>query len=212
MSGSYPARVAQLCRDAAARAEALGYRTCLLTDRLQCEAREAGRFLSAMQEGYSRSLYVVLDHWKLTLTALLLVVAANVWMYIVVPKGFFPQQDTGVIMGGIRADQSASFQDMEVKLARLVRILSADPAVDQVSAHISGGRGGGGVFISLKPLEERGITLNTAYAVVAAYSVGDFLAFTLQFSPAHALPMMAGRLLSGLLAVVLCLKTTPKTT
>ena len=78
-----------------------------------------GRFLSAMQEGYSRSLYVVLDHWKLTLTVLLLVVAANVWMYVVVPKGFFPQQDTGVIMGGIRADQSASFQDMEVKLARL---------------------------------------------------------------------------------------------
>ena len=95
---------------------------------------------------------------------------------------------------------------------QLEPILSADPAVDQVSAHISGGRGGGGGFISLKPLEERGITLNTAYAVVAAYSVGDFLAFTLQFSPAHALPMMAGRLLSGLLAVVLCLKTTPKTT
>ena len=123
-----------------------------------------GRFLSSMQEGYSRSLYVVLDHWKLTLTVLLLVVAANVWMYIVVPKGFFPQQDTGVIMGGIRADQSASFQDMEVKLARLVRILSADPAVDQVSAHISGGRGGGGVFISLKPLKERGISAQQVIA------------------------------------------------
>ena len=123
-----------------------------------------GRFLSSMQEGYSRSLYVVLDHWKLTLTVLLLVVAANVWMYIVVPKGFFPQQDTGVIMGGIRADQSASFQDLEVKLARLVRILSADPAVDQVSAHISGGRGGGGVFISLKPLEERGISAQQVIA------------------------------------------------
>lgn len=67
-------------------------------------------------------------------------------------------------------------------------------------------------LLSLDTLEERGITLNTAYAVVAAYSVGDFLAFTLQFSPAHALPMMAGRLLSGLLAVVLCLKTAPKTT
>ena len=67
-------------------------------------------------------------------------------------------------------------------------------------------------LLSLDTLEERGITLNTAYSVVAAYSVGDFLAFTLQFSPAHALPMMAGRLLSGLLAVVLCLKTTPKTT
>ena len=123
-----------------------------------------GRFLSSMQEGYSRSLYVVLDHWKLTPTVPLLVVAANVWMYIVVPKGFFPQQDTGVIMGGIRADQSASFQDMEVKLARLVRILSADPAVDQVSAHISGGRGGGGVFISLKPLEERGISAQQVIA------------------------------------------------
>ena len=123
-----------------------------------------GRFLSSMQKGYSRSLYVVLDHWKLTLTVLLLVVAANVWMYIVVPKGFFPQQDTGVIMGGIRADQSASFQDMEVKLARLVRILSADPAVDQVSAHISGGRGGGGVFISLKPLEARGISAQQVIA------------------------------------------------
>ena len=67
-------------------------------------------------------------------------------------------------------------------------------------------------LLRLDTLEERGITLNTAYAVVAAYSAGDFLAFTLQFSPAHALPMMAGRLLSGLLAVVLCLKTTPKTT
>ena len=67
-------------------------------------------------------------------------------------------------------------------------------------------------LLSLDTLEERGITLNTAYAVVAAYSVGDFLAFTLQLRPAHALPMMAGRLLSGLLAVVLCLKTTPKTT
>ncbi|MFT4300167.1 MAG: efflux RND transporter permease subunit, partial [Desulfovibrio sp.] len=114
-----------------------------------------GRVLSGMQAGYAKSLPVVLRHPRLTMFTLLLVVVANVWMYVVVPKGFFPEQDTGVIMGGIRADQSASFQAMQTKLAKLVEIIRADPAVQQVSAHISGGRGGGGVFIALKPLEER---------------------------------------------------------
>ena len=114
-----------------------------------------GRVLAGMQSGYARSLPVVLRHPRLTMFVLLLVVAANVWMYIIVPKGFFPMQDTGVIIGGIRADQSASFQAMQSKLAKLVEVIRADPAVRQVSAHISGGRGGGGVFIALKPLEER---------------------------------------------------------
>ena len=113
-----------------------------------------GRVLSGMQTGYAKSLPVVLRHPRLTMFVLLLVVAANVWMYIAVPKGFFPEQDTGVIMGGIRADQSASFQAMQVKLAKLVEVIRADPAVQQVSAHISGGRGGG-VFIALKPLSVR---------------------------------------------------------
>ena len=116
-----------------------------------------GRVLAGMQSGYAKSLPVVLRHPRLTMLTLLLVVAANVWMYIIVPKGFFPTQDTGVIIGGIRADQSASFQAMESKLAKLVEVIRADPAVRQVSAHISGGRGGGGVFIALKPLEERKI-------------------------------------------------------
>ena len=114
-----------------------------------------GRVLSGMQRGYAKSLPVVLRHPRLTMFTLLLVVAANVWMYVVVPKGFFPEQDTGVIMGGIRADQSASFQAMQTKLTKLVNVIRADPAVQQVSAHISGGRGGGGVFIALKPLAER---------------------------------------------------------
>lgn len=114
-----------------------------------------GGLLAGMQRGYAASLAVVLRHPRLTILSLLLVMAGNVWLYIVVPKGFFPQQDTGVIMGGIRADQSASFQAMQVKLEKLVNVIRADPAVEQVSAHISGGRGGGGVFISLKPLEER---------------------------------------------------------
>ena len=116
-----------------------------------------GAMLAGMQRGYAASLAVVLRHPRLTMLSLLLIIAGNVWLYIIVPKGFFPQQDTGVIMGGIRADQSASFQAMQTKLAKLVDVIRADPAVEQVSAHISGGRGGGGVFISLKPLEERKI-------------------------------------------------------
>ncbi|SDF41259.1 multidrug efflux pump [Desulfovibrio legallii] len=116
-----------------------------------------GHALAALQTGYARTLPVVLRHRRLTLFSLLLVVAANVWMYVAVPKGFFPVQDTGVIMGGVRADQSASFQAMQAKLTRLVNIIRADPAVQQVSAHLSGGRGGAGVFIALKPLAERKI-------------------------------------------------------
>ena len=116
-----------------------------------------GRGLTAMQQGYARSLDVVLRHPRLTLLSLALVIVGNVWLYVAVPKGFFPQQDTGVIMGGIRADQSTSYQALKIKLEKLVKIIAADPAVQQVSAHISGARGGGGVFVALKPLEERGL-------------------------------------------------------
>lgn len=66
-------------------------------------------------------------------------------------------------------------------------------------------------LLGLESLEERGILINTAYAVVAAYSVGDFLAFALQFSPAHAVPMMLGRLASGAAAILLCLAVSAKT-
>ena len=116
-----------------------------------------GRQLASMQRGYAASLPVVLRHPRLTICSLLVVIAANVWMYVVVPKGFFPQQDTGVIMGGIRADQSASFQASQEKLRKLISVIQADPAVQHVSGHINGGRGGGGVFIALKPLSERKI-------------------------------------------------------
>ena len=117
-----------------------------------------GGLLGGMQRGYERSLAVVLRHPRLTMLSLLLVMAGNVWLYMVVPKGFFPTQDTGVIMGGMRADQSASFQSLQEKMPRLMRIIQEDPAVEQVSGHMSGSRGGGGVFIALKPLEERGIS------------------------------------------------------
>lgn len=117
-----------------------------------------GNLLAAIQKAYGTSLAVVLRHPRLTLIALLLVIAGNVWLYIIIPKGFFPQQDTGVLMGGIRADQSASYQSLVGKLENLVNIIRTDPAVKEVSAHISGARAGGGLFIALKPLEERKIS------------------------------------------------------
>lgn len=117
-----------------------------------------GAGLARLQGAYAASLDVVLRHPRLTLLCLFLVIAGNVWLYVIIPKGFFPQQDTGVIMGGIRADQSASFQSIEGKLEKLVNVIRADPAVEQVSAHISGARAGGGVFIALKPLEERKVS------------------------------------------------------
>ena len=123
-----------------------------------------GRLLQGMQSGYERSLAVVLRHRALTLFSLFLVLAANVWLYIIVPKGFFPQQDTGVIMGGMRADQSASYQNIVEKLPRLMEIIRSDPAVEQVSGHISGARGGGGIFIALKPLEERKVSADAVIA------------------------------------------------
>lgn len=122
-----------------------------------------GRVLAAMQAGYAASLPVVLRHRRLTMAVFLGVMAATVWLYVIVPKGFFPQQDTGVIMGGIRADQSASFQATQARLQRLIRVIGQDPAVAHVSGHISGGRGGGGVFIALRPLEQRRVS---AMAVV----------------------------------------------
>ncbi len=117
-----------------------------------------GKALTGMQNAYARSLEHVLAHPRLTMLALLAVIGCNVWLYVIIPKGFFPQQDTGVIMGGIRADQSSSYQAIVGKLENLVNAIRSDPAVEQVSAHISGARAGGGVFIALKPLEERKIS------------------------------------------------------
>lgn len=123
-----------------------------------------GNALEAVQNSYGASLTVVLRHPVITLMALALIIVCNVWLYIVIPKGFFPQQDTGVLMGGIRADQSSSFQANVGKLEKLMEQIRQDPAVAQVSGHVSGSRAGGGIFIALKPLEERKIS---AQGVVA---------------------------------------------
>jgi multidrug efflux pump len=112
--------------------------------------------------GYRRTLHWVLDHSLLFLIIALLTLALNVYLYIGIPKGFFPQQDTGRLNGNIIADQDTSFQEMQRKIARLAAIAKQDPAVDTVLIFTGGGGGTttntGRVFIALKPLAQRKVS------------------------------------------------------
>ena len=106
--------------------------------------------------GYEVSLDWALHMRWLVMLVLVAVISMNVYLFIKIPKGFFPQQDTGQINGGLRADQSISFQALQSKLKELADIVRADPAVDTVVAFTGGGRAGGGfMFINLKPLAQR---------------------------------------------------------
>ena len=119
-------------------------------------ARIAERGVAALQASYQRRLDWALDAKGLVMLLLAAVVALNVYLFLVVPKGFFPQQDTGQMMGGLQADQSISFDAMSAKLKRLIDIIRADPAVSSVVGFTGGRRAGGGfMFIDLKPLAER---------------------------------------------------------
>jgi multidrug efflux pump len=117
------------------------------------------RVFERILKAYENSLAWVLDRSMLALIVAILMVGLSVFLYIVIPKGFFPQQDTGRINGNVVADQDISFQAMQVKIQNLASIVKADPAVDYVLA-FSGGGGGtttntGRVFVSLKPLGQR---------------------------------------------------------
>ncbi|MBQ4769994.1 multidrug efflux RND transporter permease subunit MdtC [Pectobacterium versatile] len=127
--------------------------------RSQPRTRGFNRVLLAMQQGYGRSLKWVLSHARWVLLLLLGTIALNVWLYISIPKTFFPEQDTGRLMGFIQADQSISFQAMTVKLQNFMTIVSSDPAVDNVNGFTGGSRtNSGSMFISLKPLSERDVS------------------------------------------------------
>jgi multidrug efflux pump len=118
--------------------------------------RWSERGFAAVLERYERSLAWVLGHGALTMLVLLVMVCLNVFLYIIVPKGFFPQQDTGRLIGFIQADQSISFQAMRQKLANFIDIVRSDPAVDTVGGFTGGQqRNTGMMFISLKPLSQR---------------------------------------------------------
>jgi multidrug efflux pump len=136
--------------------------------------------------GYERSLIWAFHHRPLVMVVLLATVGLNVALFAIIPKGFFPQQDTGRLVGSIQADQSISFQLMRKKLAQLIEIVQRDPAVGSIGGSIgnvqgrtagsvvgftgvgSGGAGGqtntGSVYISLKPLSERGDTADQVIA------------------------------------------------
>ncbi len=114
------------------------------------------------QSLYGRTLAWSLRHSLLVILVLLTTVVLNVVLYVMVPKGFFPQQDTGRLIGGLQADQSISFQAMQQKLTQLSAIVQSDPAVQTVVGFTGAGGGGGAgqtntgsVFVALKPLADR---------------------------------------------------------
>ncbi|MFL6564629.1 MAG: efflux RND transporter permease subunit, partial [Burkholderiales bacterium] len=120
--------------------------------------KRPNRLFDAMLSGYRASLGWSLRNPLPVLRILLATIGLNVYLYAKVQKGFFPQQDTGRLVGFIRADQGISFQAMRAKLAAFVDIVKSDPAVDNVVAFTGGGqRNRGSMFIALKPLAERGV-------------------------------------------------------
>ena len=105
---------------------------------------------------YRRSLAWSLRHGPVLWLILLAVIALNVTLYRSIPKGFFPQQDTGRIFGSIRADQSSSFQAMQQRLDTFMKIVRDDPAVAHVTGFTGGGqRNAAQMFVTLKPRAER---------------------------------------------------------
>ncbi len=103
---------------------------------------------------YRRSLRWALRHSLLTVLTLFVVIGLNIFLYKIIPSGYFPQQDTGVLTGQIQADQSISFQAMQRKLISIMDTIRADPAVDSI-AGFTGGGNSGFMFIGLKPVRER---------------------------------------------------------
>ncbi len=123
------------------------------------------RAFAALLGGYEQSLAWALRHGRLMMLLLLGTICLNVYLFVIVPKGFFPQQDTGRLMGNIQADQSISFQAMRRKLADFMEIIRKDPAVGNVVGFTGGSRVNSGfMFISLKPLAERKLSADQVIA------------------------------------------------
>jgi len=122
-------------------------------------ARMSEHAFNSVQSFYGDTLGWVLRHPALTLMVFFATIAFNVFLYYEIPKGFFPQQDTGRIIGGIRADQAISFQSMRRKFRDFVAIVRADPAVENVVGFTGGFQTNSGfLFASLKPLSQRKVS------------------------------------------------------
>jgi multidrug efflux pump len=116
---------------------------------------------------YRTTLSWVLRHQRLTMLATLSTIGVTVYLYVIVPKGFFPQQDTGRLSGSLLADQDTSFQALKESLARFAGAVASDPAVDGVIAMTGGQRGStntGMMFVTLKPVEERKMSADLVIA------------------------------------------------
>ncbi len=123
------------------------------------------RFFERVLQRYRRSLAWALDHPRSIMVILLAALCLNLYLFIIVPKGFFPQQDTGRLIGGIRADQSISFQLMQQKLQQFIAIVSSDPAVSSAVGFTGGGQTNSGfVFVSLTPLSQRKLSADQVIA------------------------------------------------
>jgi len=132
------------------------------------DRRKHGRFyrwgeqaLNWITLEYERGLDWVLEHQGLVLTITIVTFVLNVYLYVLVPKGFFPQQDVGRIGGSIIGQQDSSFDAMKPKVEQIAKIVQSDPGVENVMSFVGGGGPGGGssnmghMFVSLKPDEER---------------------------------------------------------
>ena len=130
--------------------------------------RISERIFDGLRGAYAGSLGWVLRHPRSMLVVTLATMAFSIYLYTIVPKGFFPQQDTGRMFGNIQAAQDISFQAMRQKLTEVVDIIKSDPAVDTVTGFSGGGVSGntnaGRMFISLKPLEERELSVDQVIA------------------------------------------------
>ncbi len=144
---------------------------CAKLLRPQSEAKH-GRFYRASErgfdwvhKGYEKSLGWVLRHQRLTILVTLATMAATIFLYAKVPKGFFPQQDSGRLTGTIQADQDTSFQAMQKKLAQFVDTVMRDPNVESANGFLGGGTvNAGRMFISLKPKDQRKLTADQVIA------------------------------------------------
>ena len=120
----------------------------------------AERTFDAVLGAYERSLRQALRWPALVMLSLAATIVLAGYLFVIIPKGFIPEQDTGRMIGGIQADQSISFQAMEKKLTQFVNIIRHDPAIANVVAFTGGGQTNSGfVFAVLKPLSERNVSV-----------------------------------------------------
>jgi len=161
-----------------------------LRQRRAGETRQRGRWFEMLIGTYERSLAWALRHTRLVLAIFLSAIVLNGVLIYVIPKGYFPQQDTGRLIGALQADQSVSFQAMTQKLRQMMDIVQSDPAVEHVVGYTGVGSGGGfgqintgSVFVSLKPISQRppvGVVINRLRPQLAKVPGGRLFLFPIQ--------------------------------